>query len=201
MSQAAAQSIPSGQSGASFRAKANDIFAALYTLNAGATAPSPTSQGMPWLDTGVSPAVLRVRNAANTAWIAVSPETLTAKTLWGNSGAGAAAPGEISMATLKTMLGFAQTLGASGYQTLPSGLIVQWVLSPSIASGANAAVALPVTFPTACRAVLASYSNTGADAAVGSAYIGQVRAISASSVTLRNLGPAGAVFFVFAIGD
>jgi len=57
--------------GISFRAQLNGVVEALQSSNSGATAPSPTVPGMMWFDTGVSPAMPRQRNAANTAWVAL----------------------------------------------------------------------------------------------------------------------------------
>jgi hypothetical protein len=51
--------------------KINDIFAAIQTLNAGATAPPSPVAGMPWLDTSGATPLLKVRNQANDAWVSV----------------------------------------------------------------------------------------------------------------------------------
>lgn len=158
MSQATPQSVASGLSGTAFRNQANAIFAALYSSNSGATAPSPTVAGMSWLDTGVSPAVWRLRNAANTAWIAVSPETAAALTVQGNSSGSAGAIGPINMATLATMLGFSQSIAASGRQTLPSGLILQWGQVTTSAS-ADTAVSFPMTYPGALFSLVGQVIN------------------------------------------
>lgn len=55
--------------GAAFRAALNAMLGALFTQNSGATAPTATAAFMPWFDTSVSPPMLRIRNAANTAWV------------------------------------------------------------------------------------------------------------------------------------
>jgi hypothetical protein len=54
--------------GATFRSLINGIVAALQSCSAGASAPTSTAAGMLWLDTSVSPAVLKQRNSANDAW-------------------------------------------------------------------------------------------------------------------------------------
>ena len=72
-------------SGAAFRANNNLALGALVSANSGPAAPSPTYPGMEWLDTSVSPAVHKRRNAANTAWLTLLPETQAAETFWGNS--------------------------------------------------------------------------------------------------------------------
>lgn len=53
--------------------------------------------------------------------------------------------------------GFAASVGASGYQKFPSGLIIQWGSSSVVGGTGN--VSLPFTFPTACRAVTATLSG------------------------------------------
>ena len=57
--------------GAAVRARINEVIAALQSSSAGATAPSAAVAGMLWVDTSVSPPVLRRRNATNTAWDAL----------------------------------------------------------------------------------------------------------------------------------
>lgn len=52
---------------------------------------------------------------------------------------------------------FAATLATSGYQKLPSGLIIQWGLS---AGTGDDAVTFPIAFPTACLGVSATLQYT-----------------------------------------
>lgn len=61
-------------SGLVFRGRVNEVLAALQSSNSGATAPTDTAAGMLWFDTSVTPAILRRRNAADTAWLAVYSE-------------------------------------------------------------------------------------------------------------------------------
>lgn len=92
-----------------------------------------------------------------------------------------------------------QSLAASGYQKLPGGLIVQWGLSGGIPSNGNLSVTFPIAFPTACLNVTSTYTNGATD--VTSHVTLQVRSISASAVTLRNIGTvADAQFYWKAIG-
>ena len=58
-------------SGAVVRGRLNEVFSAIQSSNAGATAPTNTAPGMLWLDTSVSPGVLKRRNSANTDWLSV----------------------------------------------------------------------------------------------------------------------------------
>ncbi|MFQ5350022.1 MAG: hypothetical protein ACE5EG_06240 [Thermoanaerobaculia bacterium] len=57
------------QNTAPFRTDLNNALQALVSLSAGATAPSTTYAYMPWLDISATPWVLKIRNAANDAWI------------------------------------------------------------------------------------------------------------------------------------
>lgn len=56
------------QNGLSFRTKLNQMLSALNTNFAGTTAPTITEAYMGWLDTSVTPNVLRRRNSSDTAW-------------------------------------------------------------------------------------------------------------------------------------
>lgn len=53
------------------RADLNNALAAIVTNNSGAAAPSPTFAFQWWVDTAPTPALIKQRNAANTAWITV----------------------------------------------------------------------------------------------------------------------------------
>lgn len=53
------------------RADINNNLAALFSQNSGASEPATTVAFQPWVDTSSSPAVWKVRNATNTAWITI----------------------------------------------------------------------------------------------------------------------------------
>lgn len=55
--------------GAAVRADMNAVVQALLSNSAGPIEPAVTYANMQWLDTGVTPNVIRQRNAGNTAWI------------------------------------------------------------------------------------------------------------------------------------
>ena len=63
--------------------------------------------------------------------------------------------------TLSSLTAFANSLGTSGYQKLPSGLIIQWGSNGAGGNGA-ASVSFPISFPTACVnvQVTGGYSGT-----------------------------------------
>jgi hypothetical protein len=128
MAQTASQSLASALSGLSFRNNLNTILAALFSGNSGPSAPSPTVGGMLWLDTGVSPPVMRVRNNANTGWLVVSPEQVPANSFWGNPTGSAAELQSMTAAQVRAMLapgqavisGSASDINASNYALLGS---------------------------------------------------------------------------------
>ena len=63
--------VIANDAGAAVRARINEVIAALQSTSAGASAPSATVAGMLWVDTSISPPVLRRRNATNTGWDAM----------------------------------------------------------------------------------------------------------------------------------
>ena len=71
MSQTATWAVPSAPSGLAMRNTVNTMVDVLRSSSSGASAPSPTVAGMFWFDESVSPAVLRIRNSSNTAWIRI----------------------------------------------------------------------------------------------------------------------------------
>jgi hypothetical protein len=95
---------------------------------------------------------------------------------------------------------YTQAFSSSGYVIHPNGLIDQW-MQVTVGSGANVTTAWPVAFPNAVRSVSSSYVNTGSDAAVGSAIVGQVRSFDVNGLVLRNTGSVAATFFVRAKGN
>jgi hypothetical protein len=87
---------------------------------------------------------------------------------------------------------------ANGYQKLPSGLIIQWGATGSIAAGSSATVTLPLTFPNAllsASAIPGVTSNTTTPTGAG------VQFNSTSQMTIRNLGATlGYAFQWIAVG-
>ena len=63
--------VIANDAGAAVRARINEVIAALQSTSAGASAPTATTAGMLWVDTSLSPPVLRRRNATNTGWDAL----------------------------------------------------------------------------------------------------------------------------------
>lgn len=93
------------------RARLNNLFAAIRASNAGPTAPTNPAAGMTWLDTSVSPAVLRQRSGDNTTWLRLSTPFPVPIDLGGT--------GATTAATARTALGFGSTVLRTLYNTLP----------------------------------------------------------------------------------
>lgn len=147
--------------GSTYRAAVNTALAAIQSSSSGTAAPSPTVAGMLWYDTTNS--ILKRRNTANTAWIDVSLDTVGATTVRGNSSGSAAAETSVSMASLRTMLGFSQSLGGNGYVVLPGGSIMQWG-SGVTGGGGTIAVLYPTAFTAAGLIVITNLTNTASTA-------------------------------------
>jgi hypothetical protein len=94
MAQATDYSL-ANQSGANFRAELNTILAAIVSQNSGSTAPTTTYAYQWWIDTGVSPALLKLRNTANNAWITIGD--VTAANLGLVSTTGATFTGDVTL--------------------------------------------------------------------------------------------------------
>ena len=63
------------QSGASFRSDLNNALSAIVSLNSGTTEPATMFAYEPWVDTSASPALLKIRNGANSSWITIGDVT------------------------------------------------------------------------------------------------------------------------------
>jgi hypothetical protein len=69
------------QSFPNFRSDLNSALAALASMSSGSSAPSSTYANQLWLDTAADPSILKVRNAADDAWISVLELNQTSDTL------------------------------------------------------------------------------------------------------------------------
>ena len=177
MPQISSWTIPNS-GGSTFRATLNNALAALQSTNSGTSAP-PQVAGMLWFDTANG--VLKRRNTANTGWIDVNADTVAATTVRGNSSGSAAAEASISMATLRTMLGFSQTLGTSQVQVLPGGAMIQ------SGQGATGTSGVTITFPTAFSAD----PKISFAAQTGAARILTCQSVSASTMLVQGWSDAG----------
>lgn len=120
MAQATDYSL-ANQSGANFRSELNTILAAAVSQNSGSTAPSTTYAYQWWIDTGVTPALLKIRNAANSAWVTVGDVTV-------------ANLGLLSAATAASTYAPIASPTFTGTVTIPSGALIDGYLTTSTAS-------------------------------------------------------------------
>ena len=73
------------QEGGPFRLQLNQILAAIQSSSSGPVEPDPKVPGMFWYDTSVSPAILRVRNDANTGWVSVTDPVIASGNISGGA--------------------------------------------------------------------------------------------------------------------
>jgi len=91
------------------------------------------------------------------------------------------------------------SLGTSGYQKLPSGLIIQWGTTVSVASGSFVGVNFPITFPTAGVQMFATVTTA---AALTESYSCATEIFSPAIGRVYHFGSTGqpAVYRYFVIG-
>lgn len=75
-------------------------------------------------------------------------------------------------------------LAAYGYQKLPSGLIIQWGITGSIAPGSSANQVLPVAFPNAALSAVATAAGAGTNGSAAGVGVG----LSTTNITVYNWG-------------
>lgn len=92
---------------------------------------------------------------------------------------------------------FGSSMAANGYQKLPSGLIVQWGTTASVANGGSASITYPIAFPTARICAVGSGIGTGIN---GSASAAAFNAGTLSGCTIYNWGAIAAQFSWLAVG-
>jgi hypothetical protein len=93
---------------------------------------------------------------------------------------------------------FAPSFATSGFQKLPSGLIMQWNYSTAVAFNSTAVVSFPISFPTQCIGVVAT-----AFGAAGNYATPEVFNKSTTNCTVGNptSGSTATSYFVFAVGN
>jgi hypothetical protein len=153
------------QSGASFRADLNNALLAIAGLNSGATAPSTTYAFMLWADTAND--LLKIRNAANNAWVTLGTLSATNLGLLSLAGGTLAEAANIALGTSTgTKIGTATAQKLGFWNATP-------VVQPSSAS--QAALAAATTVGT----------NTGT-AAAGLSLIGDTSTINQASALMND---------------
>ncbi len=99
---------------------------------------------------------------------------------------------------LKYAAVFSASLGANGYQKLPSGKVEQWGNSGVINAGSQVTITLPIAMPGALhRVIITGESSTSDNTPVSGAW----SALSASQFVLRNKSSTAAIFSWLAIGN
>lgn len=74
------------------------------------------------------------------------------------------------------------SLSGNGYQKMPNGIIIQWGITGSVATGGSTTVTFPIAFPTSCLNV----QVTGQIASVANSFTRSAGAPSTSQVTLYS---------------
>lgn len=193
------------QSGLAFRTELNSILAALSSLQSGSSAPSTTNAYQLWIDTSTSPAQLKIRNGANSAWIVVSSD-VTATNLGLAALSGATFTGDVTMNAQSDVrfadsdssnyvaLQGAATIGSNVTFTLPSAdgsanQVLQTdgsgALSFTDNSGAVTSVGGQtgaVTYATSWAVGTGATAATNTDLDVSGTYAGNVVAVSALDI-------------------
>ncbi|MFZ2469465.1 MAG: hypothetical protein WAW54_13850 [Parvibaculum sedimenti] len=82
---------------------------------------------------------------------------------------------------------FTAIMGATGSLLLPSGLIIQWGVLPSIGAGSNTTMTFASTFPTACYGIVAIGTATDLSTDVYMLY----NTLTTANVKVGNGGPNG----------
>ena len=98
----------------------------------------------------------------------------TVKTALENLGLGEAAKRNVGTGSgqIPDMSSFASALSSSGYQKLPSGLIIQWgaaVAGIGSTGGTGNVVSFPVAFPRYCAQIITSFDNGSSSIIAGAA--------------------------------
>ena len=126
--------VIANEAGAAVRARLNQVIAALQSANAGSVAPTTTLAGMLWLDTSVSPPVLRRRNATDTGWDAVLD---TAGNLAGLSNV-ATARANLGLGTMATKSAASYDATIAGKASLAGDTFTGVVTAPNFVSSSDA---------------------------------------------------------------
>jgi hypothetical protein len=154
------------QSGASFRADLNNALLAIAGLNSGATAPSTTYAFMLWADTAND--LLKIRNAANNAWVTLGTLSATNLGLLSLAGGTLADAANIAVGTSTgTKIGTATTQKLGLWNATP-------VVQPASANQA------------ALGAVTTVGANTGT-AGAGLSLIGDTTSVNQAGALMNDL--------------
>jgi hypothetical protein len=124
----------------------------LRIARAGTTPPADAEVNELWLDTSVTPPILKRYDG--TSWVDVEPADLILSKILTVDGEGSGLDADL----IRGLPGdFTNSIVSSGYQKLPSGLIIQWGQVTNDGTGLLS-VTFPIAFPNACFSV--TYSDT-----------------------------------------
>lgn len=212
-----------------FRSDLNNALQALASHSSGSSAPSPTFTYQLWVDTSTAPAVLKLRNGDNDAWISIgNVDTSTDTFSLTSTAALTGSPTATTAATSDDSTRIATT--AFVRDVIPTGVIVMW--SGSIASipagwylcdGNNGTPDLRNKFVIAANAddsgvaktaitgsatqtggskdaIVVSHNHTATSTDSGHTHIIQVSNLSGASVDDR-LGGSGADYGIENVND
>jgi len=118
------------------RADINDNLAALFSQSSGNSAPAVTVAFMPWIDTSSSPAVWKVRNAANSDWITIGTLDASTFSTGGVTAIANGGTGQTTAAAALTALLPSQT-GNSGKALITDGTTATWDAPRGIVRGTD----------------------------------------------------------------
>lgn len=192
------------QSGLAFRTELNSILAALSSQQSGSSAPSATNAYQWWVDSSSSPAILKIRNGANNAFLEVGDATqanlglakLSGATFTGNVTLNAQSDVRFADSDSSNYVALqgAATIASNVTFTLPSadgsnGQVLQTngsgVLSFASTSGAVSSVGGQtgaVTHATTWAVGTGATAASNTDLDVSGTYAGNVVAVSALDV-------------------
>lgn len=117
----------------SVRTDINDNLAALFSQSSGNSAPAVTVAFQPWIDNSSSPAVWKVRNAANNGWITVGTIDATTFAVGGIAPIANGGTGQTTAAAALTALLPSQS-GNNGKALISNGTAASW---GTVAAGAS----------------------------------------------------------------
>lgn len=118
------------------RADINDNLAALFSQSSGPSAPAVTVAYQPWIDTGSSPAIWKVRNSTNSDWITIGTIDAATFSIGGVTAIANGGTGETTASAAINALLPAQA-GQSGKALTTNGTVASWDTVRGIVRGVD----------------------------------------------------------------
>jgi hypothetical protein len=165
------------------------VYAIVYNAGAPQLAVCNLTGGLQLDETNlITTTAISSGSTANNVWYSTSAITTAAQyrivgrvdATW-TSGTGWSSPTLVQpIGVGQAMRNFSNSLTSSGYQKLPSGLIIQWGKSASFSSESGQTVTFPIAFPNVC--LNASATVLISSGAANNDYWAQVYSLSQSSI-------------------